>query len=57
MSAIVDVAVRWLAQTGAPNWLLILALLTHPATWGDALRSRGRPLLDRVLPTRGEGSA
>jgi len=46
-------AVEWLASTGAPNWVVVVALLTQPSTWSDAVRSRVRPLLDRFLPSPG----
>lgn len=48
----------WAAGTGAPNWVLVLALLTHPSTWTRAVLERVRPLLDRVLGgAAGDGSA
>lgn len=51
MSDVLAVAVEWLAATGAPNWLVILALLTSPWTWSEKTRSRIGPLLDTILPT------
>lgn len=33
MSDVVAVAVDWAAATGAPNAVVVLALLTSPATW------------------------
>lgn len=50
MSSLTAVAVDWLASTGAPNWLLLLALLTSPWTWSNKIRKRVGPLLDMVLP-------
>jgi hypothetical protein len=38
----------WLTNTGAPNALLLLALLTFPATWSKRLRERAGELLDRA---------
>jgi len=29
-------AVEWATATGPPNWLFVLALLTHPKTWSGA---------------------
>lgn len=46
--------VEWAVSNGPPNWVFVLALITHPATWSDAALKRLRPLLDRVLPARGE---
>ncbi|SEF56065.1 hypothetical protein [Halobellus limi] len=33
MADVTAVAAEWLAATGAPNAVVILALLTSPATW------------------------
>lgn len=45
-------AAEWLAATGAPNWVVVVAMLTHPSTWTDAALKHVRPALDRMLPTR-----
>ena len=50
MSDLIGTTIAWLASTGAPNWLVILALLTHPSVWSDAALKRLRPLLDRWVP-------
>jgi hypothetical protein len=50
MSDLVTQATAWLAATGAPNWIVIVALLTSPWTWADKIRKRVGPLLDSVLP-------
>jgi hypothetical protein len=44
-------AVEWLTATGAPNWIVLLTLLTSPWTWAKAIRSRFGTVLDRALPT------
>jgi len=41
-------AVDWLTATGAPNWVVLLALLTSPWTWAKAIRSRVGVILNRV---------
>lgn len=51
MSDLVTVAVEWLSATGAPNWIVLVALLTSPWTWADKIRKRVGPLLDSVLPS------
>lgn len=33
MSEVVAVALEWAAATGAPNAVVVLALLTSPSTW------------------------
>ena len=43
------VAVEWLAATGAPNWLVLVALVTNLSFWSRRVRARVGPLLDRVL--------
>ncbi|MFC3476105.1 hypothetical protein [Halobacterium litoreum] len=35
MSEILAQTVKWAASTGAPNALVVLALLTQPSTWTD----------------------
>jgi len=50
MNEIVAGVVEWLAATGAPNGLVVLALLTHPATWARNVRDRVAPVLDAALP-------
>ncbi len=52
MSELIATTIAWLASTGAPNWLVILALLTHPSVWSDAMLKRLRPLLDRMMPAK-----
>jgi len=44
------VAVEWLAATGAPNWLVVLALLTRPTTWAKEAKARVSGVLDMVVP-------
>jgi len=53
MSDLVTVAVEWLADTGAPNWLLLIALVTNLSFWSRRVRARVGPLLDRVLAPDG----
>ena len=55
MSGLVPAAIDWLAARGPPNWVFVLALITSPAAWSDAVRKRVRPLLERLLPAP-EGS-
>jgi len=50
MSDLVGVAVEWLAATGAPNWLVVLALLTRPTTWAQEAKSRVGGVLDMIVP-------
>jgi len=49
MSDLLAVAVEWLAATGAPNWLVLVALVTNLSFWSRRVRARVGPLLDRVL--------
>jgi len=49
MSDMLAVAVEWLAATGAPNWLVLLALVTNLSFWSRRVRARVGPLLDRYL--------
>ncbi len=51
MSDMVTVATEWLASPGAPNWFVLLALLTRPSVWAKQLRGRLTPLLDKALPS------
>jgi len=44
-------AVEWLAESGAPNWLVVLALLTRPTTWAQEAKSRVGGVLDMVVPS------
>lgn len=46
-SDLVSVALAWFADTGAPNWIVIMALLTSPWTWAKQVRARVGPLLNR----------
>jgi hypothetical protein len=50
----VAATIEWLASTGAPNWVVIVALLTHPSVWSDEAVKRLRPMLNRVLPAKTE---
>jgi len=50
MTDLIGVAVDWLASTGAPNWLVIVAILTHPAYWAKQFKQRAGPVLDKYLP-------
>lgn len=50
MTELVASAVEWLAASGAPNWLVLVALLTSPWTWAREVRKRGMVLLDRYVP-------
>jgi len=54
MSDPLAVAIKWLAATGAPNWIVVLALLTRPTTWAKEAKSRVSGVLDMVVPG-GEG--
>ena len=54
MSELVGTTISWLAATGAPNWIVIVALLTHPSVWSDEAIKRLRPMLNRALPTKKE---
>lgn len=47
---LVGVAVEWLAATGAPNWIVLLALFTNPVFWSKRIRARIGPMLDAYLP-------
>jgi len=49
MSDLLAVAVEWLAATGAPNWLVLVALVTNLSFWSRRVRARIGPLLDRYL--------
>jgi len=51
MSDPLAVAVEWLAATGAPNWLVVLALLTRPTTWAKEAKARVSGVLDMVVPS------
>jgi len=54
MSELIGATAAWLASTGAPNWVVIAALLTHPSVWSDEAIKRLRPVLDRVMPAKKE---
>jgi len=45
------VAVEWLSETGAPNWLVVLAIVTRPTTWAREAKSRIGGVLDLVAPS------
>jgi len=51
MSDPLAVALEWLAATSAPNWLLVLALLTRPTTWAQEAKSRVGGVLDMIVPS------
>jgi len=55
MGELIAAALEWAIAAGPPNWVFVLAVVTSPATWSNAVRKRLRPLLDRVLPGK-EGS-
>lgn len=38
IDALTEPAVRWLAATGAPNWLVLVAVLTTPVYWSRKVR-------------------
>jgi len=50
MTSLLNAAVEWLAASGAPNWIVLVAFLTSPWKWSNALMKRVAPLLDGVLP-------
>ncbi len=54
MSELIGATAAWLASTGAPNWVVIAALLTHPSVWSDEAIKRLRPVLDRIMPAKKE---
>jgi len=39
-------AVEWLTATGAPNWVVLVALVTNLSFWSRRVRARIGPLLD-----------
>lgn len=45
-----DALRAWLTATGAPNWVVLVALLTSPWTWSERIRKRLGGVLDRVMP-------
>ncbi|QAS68867.1 hypothetical protein HFTV1-gp34 [Haloferax tailed virus 1] len=51
MMMMIDGAISWLQATGAPNWVVIVAILTHPAYWAKQLKTRVSPVLNRYLPS------
>ncbi|WP_158217306.1 hypothetical protein [Halorubrum sp. Ib24] len=43
----IDAAAEWAVATGPPNWMFVLALLTHPKVWsGAAVQTVRKRLLD-----------
>lgn len=50
MPGMIEGAVAWMTQTGPPNWVFLVALLTAPHLWARRIKSRLTPLLNRVLP-------
>lgn len=51
MSNLIQPALDWLTATGAPNWVVILTLLTAPHLWAKQIKARISPLVDRYLPS------
>lgn len=43
----IDSATSWATATGVPNWLFVVALLTHPKVWSDMAVSAVRDRLER----------
>lgn len=52
---IITATADWLTATGAPNAVVLLALLTSPVTWSKQVKDRLGGLLDRVLPAGDSG--
>lgn len=50
-SDLLRVALAWLADTGAPNWVVLAALLTSPWKWSKAVSKRIGPMFSKVLPS------
>lgn len=50
MNEVATVTVEWATNTDVPNALLVLALLTSPATWSERITNRIGPVLDRFGP-------
>lgn len=53
MADLLQPALDWLTATGAPNWVVILTLLTAPHLWAKQFKDRVTPLLDTYLPLGG----
>ena len=50
----IDAAAEWAVATGPPNWMFVLALLTHPKVWSE---SAVRLVRDRLTDSGTEDSA
>lgn len=51
---IITATTAWLTNSDVPNVLLLLALLTSPATWSERITARVGAVLDRAgLPADG----
>lgn len=46
----IDGAVQWATDHGPPNWVFVVALLTHPTYWAKQFKARVQPVFDRYLP-------
>jgi len=57
MNELVTVTVEWATNTDVPNALLVLALLTSPATWSERVSGRLGSLLDRATPGAAGGDS
>lgn len=49
----IDQTLQWVADTGAPNGLVLLAVLTRPATWTRWAIQQ----VEERLPSTGEGDS
>lgn len=54
MSELIGSGVEFLSRRSVPVWMFLVALLTSPAYWSNAVRKRATPLVDRYLPVGGE---
>lgn len=50
MNELITVTVEWATNTDVPNALLVIALLTSPATWSERISGRFGTALDRIMP-------
>ena len=48
IDALMQPAVEWLAASGAPNWVVLVALLTSPWTWTRLIRERLSTVASKV---------
>lgn len=53
MTDLISPAVEWLASSGAPNWLVLVFILTSPWSWARRVRERVGGLVDQLLPGGG----